>query len=125
MQKNIVIDFDGTLMPYSFPEAKEPYPETKEALNRLRDMGFKIIISSARTSDNLFYPSIKDSNIDTYYNTVDYIRNYLNKYNIPFDTIHEGKPIAKYYIDDRAIRIINGNWGEILNTIKGEENAID
>lgn len=127
-QKNIVIDFDGTIMPYSFPEAKAPYSETKYALNKLRNMGFRIIINSARTSSmwkNRAYSLIKNSNINPYYNTKEYIQNYLNKYDIPYDEIYEDKPIAKYYIDDRAIRITDGNWGEILNIINREENGID
>lgn len=111
--KNIVIDFDGTLMPYSFPIAKEPYPETIIALNKLKELGFRIIISSARTSS-----MIKS---DNYYNSIEYIKDYLNKYNIPYDEIFIDKPIAKYYIDDRAIRIKNGNWKAVLDFINTEE----
>ena len=32
---------------------------------------------------------------------------WLNKHQIPYDEIHFGKPLADFYIDDKAIRLTN------------------
>jgi len=30
---------------------------------------------------------------------------WLNKYQIPYDEIHFGKPLADFYVDDKAIKL--------------------
>lgn len=117
--KNIVVDFDGTIMPYSFPEVDKPFPSTRFALNEIKKMGYNIIIHSVRTAS--YWYMIGDNKIPRNENQVELIKNYMIENNLPFDAIWlADKPLAKYYIDDRALQLKNGDWDLIINKIKEE-----
>ena len=32
---------------------------------------------------------------------------WLDKYGVPYDELHFGKPVADYYVDDKAVRLEN------------------
>ena len=49
-EKIAVIDFDGTLCKFAFPEVGEVEPNVREALLILRKKGYKIHIHSCRTA---------------------------------------------------------------------------
>jgi histidinol phosphatase-like enzyme len=115
-QKVIVIDFDGTLCKFAFPEVGDPEPGVRAALQTLKDMGYFIKIHSCRTA--------------TYWkrqNRASHILlmvNFLEKNKIPFDEIivedNMDKPIADFYIDDRAISY-KGNWEDVVSEISRRE----
>jgi capsule biosynthesis phosphatase len=103
--KRLVIDLDGTI---TIDEPKLGYPDKLPNLAvvaRLREysaMGFTIVIQTSR-------------NMRTYENSIGLINahtlpviiDWLNRYNIPYDEIHVGKPWCGtdgFYVDDRAIR---------------------
>jgi hypothetical protein len=47
---------------------------------------------------------------------------YLNKHEIPYDIVlNEFKPLASFYIDDRAIGFRN-NWLQVIEEIKSDLN---
>lgn len=118
MTKVIAIDFDGTLFEYDgWKNSKhygEPIDGAKEAVEKLRDRGFKIMIFTTRGNE-------------------DAVKEALEKYDIPYDYINENphvpleaeisdvKPPANYYIDDRAVAF-KGDWKDVMKEIDEREN---
>jgi hydroxymethylpyrimidine pyrophosphatase-like HAD family hydrolase len=112
MEKIACIDFDGTITNFSYPEMGEPQKGVKEALQRLKDLGYTIHILSCRTSID-----VNKHPIDRTMAVRD-MEDYLKKHEIPFDQVlNKDKPIAHYYIDDRAIGFRN-DWEEVIKEIK-------
>lgn len=90
----IAVDFDHTLV-----DREEPLPSARWAMRELRDKGHKILIYSC--------------------NNPQWIERVLNKHDIPYDWIYDGKygkPVCDAYIDDRGIGF-NGNWSEALEEL--------
>lgn len=108
----IVIDFDNTICEENFPEIGTPKKGVKEALKKLKEMGYEIYIHSCRTSHELFkYPIDRLEQVRK-------MEKYLNENEIPFDLVlNEFKPLASVYIDDRAIGF-RGDWEKVVNEIK-------
>lgn len=113
VDKVAIVDFDGTLCKFAFPDVGPVEPNVKEALETLREAGYTIKIHSCRTA--------------TYWNREDErkihiwaIRDFLIEHRLPYDAIilsqTMDKPIADVYIDDRAIRYDN-NWLEIAERL--------
>ena len=107
--KAISVDFDDTIVEkVKFPGIGAPKPGAKEALERLHDAGWKIIIFSVRG------------------NTPDgaaQLEEWLADNDFPYDEIWAGpKPKALFYIDDRAVEFKN-NWDEITSRVLGEKNV--
>ena len=98
----ICFDLDNTLVTY--PTIPNDYSSVKpiqkmiQLLNALKKNGHEIIIYTARrmkTHQNNVGKVIKDIALVTI--------NTLEKFNIPYDELIFGKPIADIYIDDRAL----------------------
>lgn len=96
------IDFDNTIAHSSYPDFAigEPLEGAVEALQKLHADGWKIWIHTARPS-------------------VDYIKieEWCERHGIKIKGIVTGKPLFKYYIDDRALAF-KGDWKEILDQVK-------
>lgn len=91
----IGIDFDGTLV-----NGDQPIKGAREALNRLREQGHKIMIYSC--------------------NNKSWIERVMLKNDMRYDYIFEGtKPVCHLYIDDRNIKF-DGNWVETLAVIDNQ-----
>ena len=101
-EKVAVIDFDGTLCEFQFPDVGPPQPHVRRALETIRKAGYKIKIHSCRTA--------------TYWGG-----DSERTHDLPYDEIIVSptmdKPIAEAYIDDRAITYEN-NWLEIAEALK-------
>ena len=113
MSDTIICDFDGTIAEWGeYPEPGPPCPGVKEALQEIRDSGLYIIVLSARTSDQMSkHPIDKEMQKRL-------IQDYLDKYEIPYDEVLKSdKPVAKFYIDDRAIEY-RGSWRDVLRKVK-------
>ena len=98
----ICFDLDNTLVTYpTIPNdysTVKPIPNIINLLNTLKKKGHEIIIYTARrmkTHNNNVGRVVKDIALVTF--------NTLDKFNIQYDEIIFGKPIADIYIDDRAI----------------------
>jgi capsule biosynthesis phosphatase len=98
----ICFDLDNTLV--TFPTIPNDYSSVKpikkmiDLLISLKNKGHEIIIYTARrmkTNNNNVGKVIKDIALVTI--------NTLEKFNIPYDELLFGKPIADIYIDDKAI----------------------
>jgi hypothetical protein len=89
----IAVDFDHTLVNYDVP-----LPGAKEAMSRLHELGYKILIYSC--------------------NNEEWIRKVLNTHDIYYDWIYDGpgKPACYAYIDDRGIGF-DGNWATAVQEV--------
>jgi ribonucleotide monophosphatase NagD (HAD superfamily) len=95
----VAIDFDHTIVDYD-----KPLPGAKEALQELRDKGYKLMIHSC--------------------NNESWIRRILDSNEIPYDSIwnsdDRGKPVCAAYIDDRAVAF-TGDWRAAVAEVYGIE----
>jgi capsule biosynthesis phosphatase len=98
----ICFDLDNTLVTYptiiNDYNSVKPIEKNINLLNFLRGQGHEIIIYTARrmtTHNNNIGKVIKDIALTTI--------NTLEKFNIQYDELIFGKPIADIYIDDRAL----------------------
>lgn len=100
----IVIDLDGTItiddkdVPYS---EKKPNSAVISKLQEYKAAGWEIAIYTARNMKT-FRASIGRINAVT----LPMIISWLERYNVPYDEIHVGKPWCDggFYVDDRAVR---------------------
>ena len=106
--KKAIIDFDGTLCDFVWPDAgkKVSKPNVKEGLQRLIDAGFRIIIHSVRTAT---YWKNEEDRI----RHLKIIQDFMEENNLPYDEILVGinydKPVGDVYIDDRGVAY-RGDW---------------
>jgi len=106
----ICVDFDGTITEYAFPDCGPPRAHVVEALRRLKDAGWKVIIHSSRVNSQ-WPPSERSEKVQA-------MVFYLSQHRIPHDEIwglhlgdgfwefeeyQTGKPVAHVYLDDRAV----------------------
>jgi len=112
-KKTICVDFDGTICEWKYPAEGKPLPGVKSAMKIFRELGFRIIISSCRTN--------KKINPNIYKEQKNIIENYLIKNNIIFDEIDDGengKVIADFYIDDKAVEFSERTgWAKVIRKI--------
>jgi len=113
-QKRVLIDFDRTIHRYSksWQDGSiydPPFNGAKEAINYLKDLGYEIVIFTTRASES----ENEDHELQ-----IKNIGSWLQKNDIHFDRITAEKLNADFYIDDKAVRIENGDWDSVLYTIK-------
>jgi len=109
----VIIDFDGTIAEWGdYPGMGPPTRGAKEALQKIKDKGFTILILSARTSDEMSkYPIDKETQRRI-------MKEYLDKHEIPYDEVLKSdKPPATFYIDDRGIGF-RGDWDKVLEEME-------
>ena len=111
----VCIDFDGTV--YN-GNNHTVINGAKEGILKLKEKGFDILIYSCRTSYEFRkYPIDRNQEIA-------FMEAFLNENGIPFDKVlNVDKPIANYYLDDRA-REINNNWEDVVLDLISEEEGI-
>lgn len=102
-KKTIVFDLDETLCTKKQPNETymdvKPIQEMIDIVNELYDMGYEIIIETARnmlTQKNYEAKVIKNVGQDTL--------NWLDKYGVKYNGIKFAKTFAIAYVDDKAIR---------------------
>jgi len=96
----IAVDFDHTLV-----ELDTPLPGAKQAMERLKDLGYAIMIHSC--------------------NNKGWIEKVLRANDIPYDYIWNpaedtGKPACDAYVDDRGVGF-TGDWNKVIDEIVNME----
>lgn len=112
-RKTVCVDFDDTIVPWGPLMADStPFPGVPEAIRRLRDRGFRIVIFTSRMSGTWF----KAANPDDYEGLVvdrenqrAHVAAILDKHGIPYDEITAEKVPALAYFDDRAVHVEPGD----------------
>lgn len=115
----IAIDLDGVILEYVDPwngvaHFGKPIPGAAAAIGKLKSLGFKIVIYTTRNNSMACH--------NKGYNTLELtalVQAKLEDAKIPYDFIALFKPLASYYIDDRAIRF--KNWGQTLEDVRKAE----
>lgn len=121
----VIIDFDGTLCKHCFPFVGDPEPGVREALKMIRELGFIIRIHSCRTAtywNKEEYRSVSLSpNKEPREKHIQLIQEFMEENDLPYDEIildeTMDKPVAEFYIDDRAIGY-NGDWTQTINELE-------
>lgn len=95
-------DLDGTIchtrkMDQAYIDVK-PIDGMVDLIRRLYDAGHYIIIYTARNMETHNGNIGKITAIQ-----VPIITEWLHKWDIPFDELYVGKPLADYYIDDKGV----------------------
>tara|TARA_Y100001951_G_scaffold99840_1_gene102384 strand:- start:94 stop:534 length:441 start_codon:yes stop_codon:yes gene_type:complete len=119
--RKIIVDCDGVIAANNNGDYANPPPLTHgiEQVNKLYDMGYEIILFTAR------YGERKQGNIHLMYEAgykewVDW----LEKHGVKYHHAYMGKPAGVLYIDDKAARV-NGNskegWFEVWKEVKNLE----
>ncbi len=97
------IDIDGVVatiredLDYALAE---PIPGAREALQQFKAEGYFLILHTAR-----------------HINKLRATQDWLRRHEIPFDHLVMGKPTARYYIDDRALRF-EGDWPAMVARVR-------
>ena len=107
----IAIDLDKTIIKSApWPNMGEPYPGAVEALNMFKDMGFKIMIWTARMT--MTDPEGGHQNVNKIQKEIE---DHLRSHCVPFDFVMPYKKPAFVFrfIDDRAIKF-KGDWDEVV-----------
>lgn len=111
--KVVCVDFDSTLYPWRpIYEQPDPLPGAADAVRRLKDAGYRIVIFTSRLS-----PTWLASTKYTASDMLDHIEAVLKRDAIPYDLITAEKVPAEAYVDDRAIRFTEGEWPAIVDWI--------
>ncbi len=123
-EPTIVVDFDGTICDFAFPDMGKPKKGVRESLEKLQKKGYKIVIHSVRT--NKCWEGHEQSNGDTQEKAIEDIQDYMKENEIPYDYIYTpDKPLAMYYIDDRAVWFNDdetNDWKMIARCIPEPDN---
>ena len=112
-KRRVMVDFDGTIHKYSKrwhdgTPYDPPFEKARESIMFLKSLGFEIVIFTARLSEE---------NGDVAGQTK-MLEEWLEKYDIPYDRMTAEKLAAEFYIDDKVVRIENGDWDTVIEFIK-------
>lgn len=102
--KKLIVDLDGTLTQANTSDYRNVLPrlDVIEQLREYHQLGFEIVISTARNM-RTYEGNVGKINI----HTLPIITEWLDKHQVPYDEILVGKPWCGhdgFYIDDRAVR---------------------
>jgi hypothetical protein len=116
--RRAMIDLDGTIHKYSkgFSDGSiydDPFEGAKKVIDWLKDQGYEIVIFTTRASRENALNTGSDHN-----KQIENVATWLTDHGIYYDRITAEKIAADFYIDDRAIHINNGDWGDVFKTIK-------
>jgi hypothetical protein len=106
--RTICVDIDQTICRSSGPDTyltADPMPGAKEALTRLRESGWVIVLFTGR-----------------HFNHWQVTVEWLQRHGFTYDQLVFGKPPARYYVDDRAVNY-QGNWDLICEQLSSSRST--
>lgn len=116
MRPTVAVDFDGVIhgnyQGYAAGDLYgDPIPGCRTQLAKLRALGVRIIVHSARCTHKLFRITDELGTVRTVSSPPQSteVAAWLEKHDICYDELWDspGKPLADFYIDDRAIRFVS------------------
>lgn len=115
MQNKIVFDIDDTICDNKgrdYPNAI-PYIDVIDKINKLHEQGFYIVLYTSRgmVSCNGDISKIVAKNKEV-------LEEWLNRYDVQYDELIFGKPIADLYVDDKAMSLCDFK-SAIFTPLKG------
>jgi hypothetical protein len=118
MSRRAMIDLDGTIHKYSKGYGDgtiydEPFAGAKAVIAWLKNKGYEIVIFTTRASEENALDHGQDVKKE-----VESVENWLSNNGIYYDRVTAEKLAADFYIDDKAIQIKNGNWKQVMQSIK-------
>jgi len=104
------MDLDGVICPVKDPGASyadlSPTPGAVERISELHAAGHYLIVVTAR------HMATCEANVGQVVKRVGKTTlDWLERYGVPYDELHFGKPNAEVYIDDRALRFTS--WSDV------------
>jgi histidinol phosphatase-like enzyme len=106
----IAIDLDGTLLTENDDGEMQPILGAREALEKLKALGYYIVIYSCRFGLAARLNRLEDE--------LKLIRRVLSRHGIQYDEIFLGeKLVADVYVDNRAISFA-GDWTKTCKEVK-------
>lgn len=118
--KVVAIDFDNTLFAWGpLFGLGEPFEGAAVAMQALRRAGFRIVIFTSRASKAWWTGEHGRFGFDTAEDfgqaNLLYVKEVLDKYDMPFDLITADKMPAEVYFDDKAVFVPPGYIGPIID----------
>jgi hypothetical protein len=111
----VMVDFDGTLSRFKYPDIGPPLPGAREFLEELRRMGLYIIIFTARMSPDFRTVAERGEMLHE-------IEAWMDKHYMPYDEIdlgNSGKRLGMAYIDDRGVAAgVDIPWEDVLDRVR-------
>ena len=117
----IAIDLDCVILKYVDPwngvtHFGDPIEGAVEGIKKYKEMGMKIVIYTTRNNSMATHNGGHNA-----LELTAMVQNELEKHGIPYDFIALFKPLARYYLDDRAVRF--QTWRQAVDTVKNLEVA--
>ena len=115
---DIAIDLDGVIFEYDevwhgVGHVGAVMPGAIESMARLKEMGFRLTVYTTRTN------CMTTSDGPSVLELTAMVQKHLDDAGIPYDYISLFKPLARYYIDDRAVRF--STWVLALRDVRNLE----
>lgn len=111
--KTVLVDFDGTIAPFSFPDYPgAPEPAVRDVLLRFRDMGLHIVVFTARAWSGW--------GMDERSRQIREVEQYMKQYKLPYDEVTAEKRPSIFIYDDRAINAKEVSWEDFQYMVEEE-----
>lgn len=116
----VCVDFDRTIIPWGpLMEPREPFRGARDALVRLKESGFRVIVLTSRASPSWWASEAELRSVDASEfgrEQIGYVKGVLDSYGVPYDRITSEKVPARAYFDDNAWRVSPAD-GSLLRAV--------
>ncbi len=108
----VMVDFDGTICKWSYPDMGEPEMGARHFMKGLARRGLRARVWSCRLSPEF-------NTEEEIAEQITRIAQWMSKWDIPYDSIdtgQNGKALCLAYVDDRGAQY-TGNWHAVMRRI--------
>lgn len=115
----VMVDLDATIQPWGpLQEMRAPHEEVALALRELQESGYTIIIFTSRLSETWLKAEHVERGFPTWQafrdQQVQYVVDYMERFNLPYDGVTAEKRPAEAYFDDKAVRVTADTLAEAI-----------